>query len=153
MGEILKLSVTGGNDLLNIYEQAVTDGKVNNFENYRELILSALAVKRAIIEEDEFEKYYRKSLNYGHTIGHAIEVLSNYKIPHGQAVIIGMLVVNKLALDRGVLNPADYEKVKLLLDDDEKRIELIKKGKEQLKKYTWSGSAKKFHEIINKFRG
>ena len=46
-----------------------------------------------------------------------------------------------------------YEKVKLLLDDDEKRIELIKKGKEQLKKYTWSGSAKKFHEIINKFRG
>ena len=73
------------------------------------MILSSLAVKKAVVEEDEFEKYYRKSLNYGHTVGHAIEALSNYKIPHGQAVIMGMVIVNKIAMDRGLLNQEDYE--------------------------------------------
>ena len=109
MGEILKLLVTGGKEPLDIYIQNVKDGKVIEFDAYKKLILSSLAVKRSVVEVDEFEKYYRKSLNYGHTIGHAIEVLSEYKIPHGQAVIMGMVIVNKLALDLGVLNKEDYE--------------------------------------------
>jgi 3-dehydroquinate synthase len=108
MGEILKLLVTGGKEILQVYMNNVQNGKVLNFDSYKPLLLSSLAVKRAIIEEDEFEKYYRKSLNYGHTIGHSLEVLSEYKIPHGQAVIMGMVIVNKLALDRGILNKKDY---------------------------------------------
>lgn len=108
MGEILKLLVTGGKEILQVYMDNVQKGKVIDFDSYKPLLLSSLAVKRAIIEEDEFEKYYRKSLNYGHTIGHALEVLSDYKIPHGQAVIMGMVIVNKLALDRGLLNKKDY---------------------------------------------
>ncbi len=109
MGEILKLLVTGGPKALEIYEKEVNNGKVLNFDSYKPLILSSLSVKRAVVEEDEFELYYRKSLNYGHTIGHAIEVLSEYKIPHGQAVIMGMVIVNKLAANRGILNKSDYE--------------------------------------------
>ena len=109
MGEILKLLVTGGKAPLEIYLNEVNNGKVKNFESYKPLILSSLAVKRAVVEEDEFELYHRKSLNYGHTVGHAIEVLSQYKIPHGQAVIMGMVIVNKLAQNRGILNSKDYE--------------------------------------------
>ena len=109
MGEILKLLVTGGKTLLDIYINNVIYGKVLNFDAYEKLILSSLAVKRAIIEEDEFEKYYRKSLNYGHTIGHAIEVLSQYRIPHGQAVIMGMVIVNKISLEKNILDKEDYE--------------------------------------------
>ncbi len=109
MGEILKLLVTGGKTPLQVYIDNVVNGKVKNFESYKPLILSSLAVKKAVVEEDEFEKYYRKSLNYGHTVGHAIEALSNYKIPHGQAVIMGMVIVNKIAMDRGLLNQEDYE--------------------------------------------
>jgi len=109
MGEILKLLVTGGKEALDIYIKNVECGKVKNFSCYKPLILSSLAVKRAVVEEDEFELYHRKSLNYGHTLGHAIEVLSNYKIPHGQAVIIGMVIVNKLAKDKGILNDEDYK--------------------------------------------
>jgi len=109
MGEILKLLVTGGRQALDVYIKNVESGKVKTFDCYKPLILSSLAVKRAVVEEDEFELYYRKSLNYGHTLGHAIEVLSNYKIPHGQAVIIGMVIVNKLAKDKGILNDEDYK--------------------------------------------
>lgn len=114
MGEILKLLVTGGNDFIKLYESCVTNGKVNKFEKYKDLILGSLSVKKAIIEDDEFEFCNRKSLNYGHTIGHAIESLSNYKIPHGQAVIIGMVIINKLAEMKGILNETDYKLTKKL---------------------------------------
>ena len=43
-------------------------------------------------------------MNYGHSLGHAIEALSNYKIPHGLAVIIGVLIENKIAMNRGLLS-------------------------------------------------
>lgn len=114
MGEILKLLITGGEELINLYEELVVNGKVNNQEDYKKLILASLFVKKAIIEDDEFEFYYRKSLNYGHTIGHAVEVLSNYKIPHGQAVIIGMVIVNKLAEQKGLLAEKDYKLTQIL---------------------------------------
>lgn len=109
MGEILKLLVTGGTDFIALYENEVENGEVKEFSAYRKLILSSLSVKRAIIEEDEFEFHNRKSLNYGHTLGHAIESLSDYQIPHGQAVIIGMVIVNKLAEQKGILNKDDYK--------------------------------------------
>ena len=131
MGEILKLLVTGGKELLQIYINNVQNGKAINFDSYKTLILSSLAVKRAIVEEDEFEKYYRKSLNYGHTIGHAIEALSEYKIPHGQAVIMGMVIVNKIALNRGFLNKKDYELTQTLSN------ELL--GKSILKNFSING--------------
>ncbi len=83
------------------------------------------------MEEDEFELNYRKCLNYGHTIGHAIETLSNYKIPHGQAVIIGMVIVNKIAEKRGILNEEDYELTRKLA------LELL--GKSIIRKISLKG--------------
>jgi 3-dehydroquinate synthase len=129
MGEILKLLVTGGREFLNIYLKEVHDGKVKTFDSYKILILASLSVKKVIVEEDEFELYHRKSLNYGHTIGHALEALSNYKIPHGQAVIMGMVIVNKLFQNRGILNREDYNLIKkfsidLLGDSILKKISL-----------------------------
>jgi len=45
---------------------------------------------------DLHDKHVRKGLNYGHTLGHAIEVVSNYTMPHGLAVVHGMLLMNKI---------------------------------------------------------
>jgi 3-dehydroquinate synthase len=73
---------------LDEYEQYKGD-----FEN---LIKLALVIKRSVIEIDLYDKGIRKGLNYGHTLGHVLEVLSNYTIPHGVAVVHGMLLVNKL---------------------------------------------------------
>lgn len=61
------------------------------------LIIQSSAIKKEITEEDEHEKNIRMLLNYGHTIGHAIEQASNYKINHGEAVSIGMHQVNLLS--------------------------------------------------------
>ncbi|MDR3642621.1 MAG: 3-dehydroquinate synthase [Candidatus Doudnabacteria bacterium] len=103
LGEILKLHVTGGGGLLENYQKIVADGIVKDFTGYKSLIFGSLFVKKAVIEKDEFEQGLRKSLNYGHTFGHAIETLTGYNIPHGQAVAAGMIIVNQLAHERGLL--------------------------------------------------
>lgn len=73
------------------------------------LITQSAAVKIAIVEKDEKEKGLRMLLNYGHTIGHAIEQASNYKISHGEAVSIGIHQVNLLSKAK------DTEKIAELL--------------------------------------
>ena len=90
IGEILKLSLIGGELTYNLFIQKLKE------KDYITLIKIASLVKRLIIEFDEFEKHPRKVLNYGHTIGHAIESATNYFIPHGIAVLIGMYVKNVL---------------------------------------------------------
>ena len=61
-----------------------------------------MSVKIRIIEADPFEKGIRAALNFGHTIGHGIESLTNYGIRHGEAVGIGMVVEARLAEQMGI---------------------------------------------------
>ena len=93
VGEALKLSLIGGDVALSFF----TDKFYEN--DYVSIIKMASLVKKQIIEYDEFEQNVRNVLNYGHTIGHAIEVVSNYFIPHGIAVLIGMYIENSLLDD------------------------------------------------------
>jgi len=85
-GEIVKLFLTGGQYY------------IDNFDNYTllEKIYHSLVIKKAVVECDEFEKLERKSLNYGHSFGHVIETLTDYEIPHGEAVMLGIEVINRL---------------------------------------------------------
>lgn len=105
-GEILKLLVTGGETMVDCYDKACDpETGLPRREHIRELILGALAVKKAVIEKDEYELNLRRALNYGHTIGHAVEVLSDYRIPHGTAVALGVVAVNRLGAARGITRP------------------------------------------------
>jgi shikimate kinase/3-dehydroquinate synthase len=62
-----------------------------------ELVSRAMAVKIRIIEDDPYEKGVRAALNLGHTVGHALELVSGYRLRHGEAVAIGMVVEARLA--------------------------------------------------------
>lgn len=121
MGEILKLFIIGGGEFMELYARLVRNGFPGSFEDFRPLILNSLSIKRAVVEEDEFEVDHRRSLNYGHTVGHAVESLTDYAIPHGQAIAIGMITVNELACRRGLLERgacAGMRKLALELVDD-----------------------------------
>lgn len=61
------------------------------------LIASSLAIKRDLVELDEFDQGQRRLLNFGHTVGHALESLSKYQISHGRAVAAGMLLATRMA--------------------------------------------------------
>lgn len=93
IGEALKLSLIGGNVALSFFNDKFHE------KDYIAIIKMASLVKKQIIEHDEFEQNVRNVLNYGHTIGHAIEGVSNYFIPHGIAVLIGMYIENSLLDD------------------------------------------------------
>lgn len=62
-----------------------------------QVVQRAMAVKVQIIEADPYEKGIRAALNFGHTVGHAIERVSNYSIRHGEAVAMGMVAEARLA--------------------------------------------------------
>jgi 3-dehydroquinate synthase len=85
-GEIVKLFLTGGS------------WYVDQFDSFtmQEAIFHALSIKRAVVECDEFEDNERKSLNYGHSFGHVIESMTDYTIPHGIAVMLGIDIINKV---------------------------------------------------------
>lgn len=70
-----------------------------------DLIADSVRIKASVVSRDEREAGLRKVLNFGHTIGHAIESVSNYRLLHGEAVAIGMALESALAERIGVAEP------------------------------------------------
>lgn len=83
MGEVIKYGLCFDEELFN--------SLFNEFFN-EDVIYKCLKIKASITELDEFEQNLRLALNFGHTVGHAIEAISNFKIPHGICVIYGIII-------------------------------------------------------------
>jgi 3-dehydroquinate synthase len=90
IGESYKLCLIGGSNVFNLFQENLL------LQNYEIIIKLSTLVKKMVIEHDELEKNERRALNYGHECAHALESVSEYAIPHGIAVLYGMLIVNKL---------------------------------------------------------
>lgn len=143
LGEVIKFNIMAGThglenisvniDALLKREDAAVLNAVTNSLNY----------KKQFIEIDEFDRGERIKLNFAHTFGHAIEVISEYEIPHGTAVAIGMIMANSISFKRGLLpenlvNESERLLLKIididisLLDADlNKIIGAIRKDKKQ----------------------
>jgi 3-dehydroquinate synthase len=80
-------------------------------ENLDELVRRAMAVKARVIQDDPYERGRRATLNLGHTLGHAIEAASDYRIRHGEAVAMGMVYAARLAERMGVASPGLAEMI------------------------------------------
>ena len=81
------------------------------------MIYASCLIKKNIVEQDEKEKGMRQLLNFGHTIGHAIETLEQFQIGHGEAVAIGMLVESYLSVQCGLLSGSVLVAIEDLLRD------------------------------------
>jgi 3-dehydroquinate synthase len=81
--------------------QAIVAGDVQS-DDVDSLIASSIAIKADVVRRDERESGMRKVLNFGHTIGHAVETASAYSLLHGEAVAIGMVHEARLAESLGV---------------------------------------------------
>lgn len=75
------------------------------------IIAQCVDIKRDIVSRDFTDQGERQLLNFGHTFGHAIEKLSGYQVPHGQAVAIGMAMMARASLAMGCCTKADCEKL------------------------------------------
>jgi 3-dehydroquinate synthase len=66
-------------------------------DNLEEIVKRAMAVKIKVIEDDPYEKGFRAALNFGHTVGHAVELVSKFQLRHGEAIAIGMVAETRYA--------------------------------------------------------
>jgi shikimate kinase / 3-dehydroquinate synthase len=98
LGEVVKHGIIGDPVLFNMCGQ----GYATVNANLPEIVRRAMAVKIKVIEADPFERGLRASLNLGHTIGHALETVSGYRLRHGEAVAIGMVKEARLAERLGI---------------------------------------------------
>ena len=82
-----------------------------------QVVKRAVAVKVNVIEQDPYEHGLRAALNFGHTVGHAVELVSAYSLQHGEAVAIGMAAETKLAEKLGIAPRGLAEQISAALSD------------------------------------
>jgi 3-dehydroquinate synthase len=80
------------------------------------IVLETARIKADIVEKDEKEEGLRGILNFGHTIGHAIEAVSNYELKHGQAVAIGMMAAAKISSRMEILDGVEIVRLEKIIE-------------------------------------
>jgi len=115
MAEVVKAGVIGSPQLFERLEQGNSaDTNVHSLD-MTWIIRQAVAVKIEAVESDPYERGRRAVLNLGHTFGHAFEVLSDYRLRHGEAVAMGMVVAARLAVALGHCPPDVARRIGSLL--------------------------------------
>ena len=116
MAEVIKCGFIADPAILELIEKdpaAVSDPRS---DAVRELIERAITVKARVVSEDLKETGQREILNYGHTLGHAIELAERYSWRHGAAVSVGMMFAAELARSVGRLSDADADRHRSILE-------------------------------------
>lgn len=112
VAEMIKMAVTFDSDFFEFLEKSdLSDEKILS-----EAIAKSVTIKASVVNQDEKEQGIRAALNYGHTFGHVIENETKYKqYLHGEAVAIGMVMANRLAVKLGFMELNDEKRVLELL--------------------------------------
>ena len=111
MAEVVKAGLIGDIALFDICSQGWDVVR----QDINDIVRRAAAVKIRFIQADPFEKNIRAVLNTGHTIGHAIEKATHYRVRHGEAVAIGMVVEARLAYELGLASTSLAKDISLCL--------------------------------------
>lgn len=114
--EMFKHGLIADPDYVKYLEKNVADMLSINLSVIEEAIYKSCLVKSKIVEEDETELAKRRLLNFGHTIGHAIEAATNHKIAHGRAVAIGILTEGFISWKLGLLSKEHFDYLRTFLD-------------------------------------
>jgi 3-dehydroquinate synthase len=107
------------------------------YANEDELISRSINAKVEVVKADEFEAGERKKLNFGHTIGHAIEshfLESQEPVLHGEAIAAGMIMESFISKSVCRLSEADFSSICLMIDSIFKRIEMSESDWKEIKK-------------------
>jgi 3-dehydroquinate synthase len=107
MAEVLKCGFIADPGILALAADHSVASLRKNSDVMAELIHRAVSVKAAVVSSDFKESFAREALNYGHTLGHAIEIYAKYQLRHGEAVAIGLVYAAELAAARGLITDAE----------------------------------------------
>ena len=104
LAEVIKYAVIEDNGLFTYLESNLDGLKSLDSRVLEEVVFRSARIKAGVVEKDEKDLGLRNVLNYGHTIGHAIESASDFKLGHGQAVAIGMLAAARISNRLGIFD-------------------------------------------------
>jgi 3-dehydroquinate synthase len=115
IGEMIKVHAINSPESFDLLSENYENIKTDPFL-MEKFIYQSLLMKKKLIEIDEFDLGPRNLMNYGHSFGHAIETATNYEIPHGIAVTIGMDIANFVAASIGISSQEHFERMHTMLD-------------------------------------
>ena len=122
LAEVVKHAMIADQELFRILEEDADRILDRDPPTLQAIIGRNCAIKARVVEADEREAGMRAVLNFGHTVGHAVEAAAGYGIiTHGEAVAYGMLVATALSVRRGLCPPADAIRLERLL----RRFDLV----------------------------
>jgi 3-dehydroquinate synthase len=139
LAEVVKHAAIGDRDLFSYLEE--NDKKVLQLDEevVEKAVYDSVLIKSGIVNRDEKEKGERRKLNFGHTLGHALEKTTG--APHGEAVSVGMVAASTLSEKKGYLSKKEKERIEALLKrfqlptrvqiDGKKLLDAVRKDKKR----------------------
>ena len=108
--EIIKYAMLYSEDFLRELEETPV------LEQFERVISVCVGMKRDVVRGDEFDKGQRALLNLGHTVGHAVEACSGFTLLHGEGVAIGMAIITRAAVEKGLCTPETLPRLLAVLE-------------------------------------
>ena len=112
MGELLKSGLIRNSDFYEWTINHMSEILERDSETMRYMVGECCQIKRQVVENDPHEQGERAVLNFGHTIGHAIEKLKNFELTHGACVNLGMVCAAHISWQRGDLDEDDFYEIR-----------------------------------------
>lgn len=115
LGEVIKYAVIRDPDFFTYIEENLERVKNLDAAVFEQIVTVSAKIKAEVVEKDEKDTGLRNILNFGHTVGHAIETVTDFNVSHGQAVAIGMLAAALIACEIGVFELSNVVRLRKLL--------------------------------------
>jgi 3-dehydroquinate synthase len=116
LAEVIKYGVISDPELFKLLESKNPDSLTA--EDMVEIVARCAATKARYVEQDEEDRRgIRAALNYGHTVGHAVEKQTDHAVNHGEGVALGMIVAAMISKEHGLLREAEYQRIIRLIEE------------------------------------
>jgi 3-dehydroquinate synthase len=111
LAEVIKHAAIRNRELFNFLDTEMARARALDTAVLEKIVLENVRIKAEVVAKDEKESGLRGILNYGHTIGHAVEAVSNFRLKHGQCVAIGMTAAARISSRMGTLDESDVARL------------------------------------------
>ncbi len=116
LAEVIKYAVIRDEELFSYLESSLDRIKRLDEKALETVVFRSARIKAEVVAKDERDFGLRNILNYGHTIGHAVESITDFKVGHGQAVAIGMLAAARISSKLGIFDRNDLVRLKEVIE-------------------------------------
>ena len=115
LAEVIKYGVIWDKEFFAYLERNLDRVKARDEKALETIVFRSARIKARVVEKDELDFGLRNILNYGHTVGHAIESVSDFQVQHGEAVALGMIAAARISNKLGILDKNEVIRLKSVI--------------------------------------